>query len=172
MLTRLGRRTRFGSPTSLAVTHIVGNWAEVISSALPNRTRGYVSLTAISVTLDPVKLEVDLSGHRLRVWHARKLVRTLPVATGAPVSPTPTGRFSITDELVDFDRYAYGCCVLALSGHQVQFTPGWRGGDRLAIHGGGGLGDSITNGCLHASERDLHWLMRVVPLGTQIVIHR
>ena len=51
------------------------------------------------------------------------------------------------------------------------YLPGWTGGDRLAIHGGSGIGESVSNGCLHARANDLRWLLRRVPLGTQITIH-
>jgi hypothetical protein len=63
----------------------------------------------------------------------------------------------------------YGCCILALSGNQPHPPSGWTGGARLAIHGG--AYGAVSAGCLHASTRDLLYLMRVVPLGTQIVIH-
>lgn len=171
VLRMLGRRTSFGSPTSLAVTQIGSGWAEVISSALPNGGRAYVALEDVSLTYDPVTLEIDLSQHRLRAWRMGRLVRELSVATGSPSSPTPTGRYAITDKLTNFFSFAYGCCVLALSGHQEQLPSGWHGGDRLAIHGGGSIGLSRSNGCLHASEHDLHWLLRRVPLGTQVTIH-
>jgi lipoprotein-anchoring transpeptidase ErfK/SrfK len=29
----------------------------------------------------------------------------------------------------------------------------------------------VSSGCLHAAEPDLRWLMRQVPLGTQVLIH-
>jgi hypothetical protein len=29
----------------------------------------------------------------------------------------------------------------------------------------------VTAGCLHAATRDVRYLMRIVPLGTQIAIH-
>jgi lipoprotein-anchoring transpeptidase ErfK/SrfK len=171
VLTRVGAVTPFGTPTSLAVTRVSGGWAEVISSTLPNATHGYVRLAAVKLTYNPVTLEADLSRHVLRVWRGRTLLRTLRVATGSPASPTPTGRFAVTDKLTNFDSFAYGCCILALSGHQVRLRAGWTGGDRLAIHGGSGIGSSVSNGCLHASEADLRWLLRRVPLGTQITIH-
>ena len=63
----------------------------------------------------------------------------------------------------------YGCCLLALSGNQPHPPGGWSGGARLAIHGG--AYGAVSAGCLHASARGLRYLMRVVPLGTQIVIH-
>ncbi len=36
----------------------------------------------------------------------------------------------------------------------------------VAVHGGGGVGSAVSAGCLHASEPDLRYLMRAVPLGT------
>lgn len=171
VLARVGSVTAFGTPTSLAVTHVRGGWAEVISSTLPNATHGYVRLEQVALTYNPLRLEADLSRHVLRVWRGRTLLRTLPVATGSSASPTPTGRFAVTDKLTNFDSFAYGCCILALSGHQVRLRPGWTGGDRLAIHGGSGIGQSVSNGCLHASEHNLRWLLRRVPLGTQVTIH-
>jgi hypothetical protein len=93
------------------------------------------------------------------------------VGVGAPGTSTPTGRFAITDKLRG-SAYSsvYGCCILALSGHQTNLPPGWTGGDRLAIHGGSTAG-AVSTGCMHADEADLRDLMRIVPLGAQITIH-
>jgi len=61
--------------------------------------------------------------------------------------------------------------VLALSGHQSHLPSGWKGGGRLAIHGGGGIGTAVSSGCLHAGEANLRFLMASVPSGTLVVIH-
>ena len=167
----VGRTTEFGSRTSLPVVAFRGRWAEVISPLLPNGVHGFVPLGQVRLSHDPLALEVDLSRRRLRVWHRGAVRRWVDVGIGARLSPTPIGRFAVTDELADFHTSAYGCCVLALSGHQTHRPPGWTGGDRLAIHGGGGIGSAVSNGCLHASEANLRWLMRRIPLGTQVVIH-
>ena len=66
---------------------------------------------------------------------------------------------------------AYGCCVLALSGHQPNLPSTWTGGDRLAIHGGGGIGSAVSTGCPHARTADLLYMMRALPLGTHVIIH-
>jgi L,D-transpeptidase catalytic domain len=132
---------------------------------------GYVRVENLRLTHTPVVLEVDLSQRLLRVWRSGDLRLTVRVAIGAAVSPTPTGRFAVTDELYDFNPAAYGCCILALSAHQARLAPGWPGGDRLAIHAGGGAGTATSNGCLKAARADMRWLMARVPLGTQIVIH-
>ena len=171
VVARARRTTEFGSPTTFAVAGMQGRWAEVRSPLLPNDEHGFVNRKLLELSRVRVALDVDLSRRELRLWRAGEIRRRVEVAIGAPGSPTPTGRFAVTDELTGFYASAYGCCILALSGHQTHLPPGWSGGDRLAIHGGGGLGTAASNGCLHAAETDLRWLMRRVPLGTQVVIH-
>ena len=139
---------------------------------MPNGRLGWIDGTSASLSFSRVQLELeaDLSRRLLRVWVNGRVFRRMHVGVGRAGSRTPTGRFSITDKLRgrDYGSY-YGCCILALSGHQPNIPRGWTGGARLAIHGGA-LGASSA-GCLHASRRDLHYLMRIVPLGTQVVIH-
>jgi lipoprotein-anchoring transpeptidase ErfK/SrfK len=165
------RATEFGSRTTFAVTGIRGRWAEVISPLLANDEHGFVRRSELKLRRVRVAIDVDLSARRLRVWRGGVIVRRVEIAVGAAASPTPIGRFAVTDQLTGFNTSAYGCCILALSGHQTHVPPGWTGGDRLAIHGGGGLGSAVSTGCLHAGEADLRWLLRRVPLGTQVVIH-
>jgi lipoprotein-anchoring transpeptidase ErfK/SrfK len=165
------RTTEFGSRTTFAVTGIRGRWAEVISPLLPNDEHGFVRRSELKLSRVRVAIDVDLSARRLRVWRGGVIVQRMEVAVGAAASPTPIGRFAVTDRLTGFNTSAYGCCILALSGHQTHVPPGWTGGDRLAIHGGGGLASAVSTGCLHAAEADLRWLLRRVPLGTQVVIH-
>jgi len=81
-------------------------------------------------------LRVNLERKRLELVDGNRVERRIAVGVGGPGSPTPKGRFSITDKLPG-SAYgsAYGCCILALSGHQTNTPPGWTGGNRLAIHG-------------------------------------
>ena len=122
----------------------------------------------------PLLLDVDLSKRVLVVRGAHGVERRISVGIGAPDTPTPVGSFYVTDKLrgADFGSY-YGCCILALSGRQPHLPKGWSGGDRLAIHGSPTptWGQAVSNGCLHASEADLRYLMRTVPLGTAVRIH-
>jgi hypothetical protein len=171
IVVRVGQRTAFGSPTRLAVVEDRGNWVAVVSDALGNGVEGYARASAVQLSRKAWELEADLSRRLLLVHRWGVVVRRVAVAIGGPSSPTPIGRFSVTDELSDFYPSVYGCCVLALSAHQTRLAKGWRGGDRVAIHGGGGIGSAVSNGCLHAGEADLHYLMATIPLGTLIVIH-
>jgi L,D-transpeptidase catalytic domain len=171
ILARLGPRTVFGSPTRLAVVGESGEWLAVISGALGNRMRGFVHRSKIELVHDPFSLEVDRSARRLTVWRTGVALRRIRVAIGAPATPTPRGQFAITDKLANFWPSLYGCCAIALSGRQTRATPGWSGGNRLAIHAGSGMGAAVSNGCLRAAARDMQFLMRVLPLGTQVVVH-
>jgi lipoprotein-anchoring transpeptidase ErfK/SrfK len=176
VVARLGDRTDFGSRTTLSVAAWRGQWAAVPSPAVGNGRLGWVDTRAGSLDrlATDARLAVSLSRRRLELRIRGRLVRTVPVAVGRPGSATPTGRFSVTDKLVG-SRYGpyYGCCILALSGHQPHPPPGWTGGDRLAIHGTNApssIGTPSSAGCLRAAEDDVRVLMRRVPLGTPVVI--
>jgi lipoprotein-anchoring transpeptidase ErfK/SrfK len=168
----LSSRTVYGSRLTMPVVRMHGDWLGVMTAAMPNGHIGWVKAHAGALAFGRVRLELeaDLSRQMLRVWSHGRVVRRIRVGIGRPGSATPTGRFSITDKMPGWSLGSgYGCCLLALSGSQPNPPPGWSGGARLAIHGGGY--GPVSAGCLHASTADLRYLMRVVRLGTQIVIH-
>jgi lipoprotein-anchoring transpeptidase ErfK/SrfK len=174
VVARVGARTELGSPQTLAVAFRKGDWIAVRSPALGNAEVGWVRVSHLRLLRRPLLLEVDLSRRELTVHDPGGRAHRMSVAIGAPDTTTPTGDFYVTDKLAgsDFGPY-YGCCILALSGHQPNLPQGWSGGDRLAIHGSPTptWGQAVSNGCLHADEGDLRYLMKVVPLGTSVRIH-
>jgi hypothetical protein len=173
-LVEIGARTEFGSVQTLAVAFRQGDWIAVRSPALANNEVGWVRAGQLRLLRRPAALEVDLSMRELSVRDEQGHERRISVAVGAPDTPTPPGEFYVTDKLrgSEFGAY-YGCCILALSGRQPNLPQGWSGGDRLAIHGSPTptWGKAVSNGCLHADEADLRYLMRQVPLGTVVEIH-
>jgi L,D-transpeptidase catalytic domain len=176
VVARLPARTEFGSPQTLAVLRRERGWLGVSTTALPNDRVGWIDPDSARLDFDrtPIELRADLSDRTLTALNEGRVLHRSKVTIGGPASPTPTGRFAITDKLrgADFGSY-YGCCILAISGRQTKLPPGWQGGDLLAIHGGPSstIGGRLSAGCLHAGEADLRWLMRRVPLGTPITIH-
>jgi L,D-transpeptidase-like protein len=168
----LGSRTVYGSQLTMPVVRMRGDWLGVMTAAMPNGHIGWVKAQAGALAFGRVRLELeaDLSRQMLRVWAHGRVVRRIRVGIGRAGSATPTGRFSITDKMPgSWLGSGYGCCLLALSGSQPNPPPGWTGGARIAIHGGGY--GAVSAGCLHASTADLRYLMRVVRLGMPIVIH-
>lgn len=172
-LARLRRRTEFGSIQILAVARRRGRWLAVRSPALPNGQVGWISANHARLLHETWTLEVDLSSRRLIARHEGRRRFTIPVAIGKPDTPTPTGSFGVTDRL-RMSGTTYGCCALALSGHQPRIAQGWGGGTRIAIHGTtdtGSIGVPASHGCLRASAAGMRRLMAVIPLGATVRIH-
>jgi lipoprotein-anchoring transpeptidase ErfK/SrfK len=176
VLASVGAATEFGSSTTLAVAERRGRWVGLTSTDLPNGKLGWVrsSDPSLKAHATHMSVRIDLSRRKLELRDGRKVLRSATVGIGRAGSPTPTGRFSVTDKLPG-SRYGafYGCCIVALSGHQTNTPAGWQGGDRLAIHGTnnpGSIGVPSSAGCLHADAEDLRVLMRKVPLGTPVFI--
>jgi hypothetical protein len=173
-LRHLAVRTEFGSATVLGVIGRRAGWLRVITPRLPNHRSGWIPVRDARLDGTDYEIRVDRSAHRATLLHRRTAVLRFPVAVGRPGNETPLGRFAITDKLKPTDATSpYGCCALALSGHQTKLEPGWPGGDRLAIHGTPAtwsIGQAVSLGCLRAPARALRRLMRAVPLGTPVVI--
>ena len=171
---RLSAHTSFGSPQALSVVRSrQGRWLAVSTPELGNGHLGWVDARAGGLRFARTRLEIDVDlSQRLAVLRrGSRVLRRFAVGIGRPGSPTPTGRFSVTDKLNGpaYSPY-YGCCILALSATQPNLPAGWSGGNRIAIHGGP-TGGAVSAGCIHAGDADLRYLMRLVPLGTPVTIH-
>jgi hypothetical protein len=175
VIAHLKPKTAWGSPTVVWAPHQRGRWLGVVATALANNQIGWLDVRHDRPRMwrQRLTLRADLSERTVELRRGPEVLRTVSVTIGAPGSPTPTGRFTVTDKLIPGPRHAhYGCCLLALSGHQPKLRPGWAGGDRIAIHGSlaNQVGAAASAGCLRASDVDLKRLMKAVPVGTPVVI--
>jgi lipoprotein-anchoring transpeptidase ErfK/SrfK len=174
VVARLRTRTEFGSAKVLGVRARRGSWLRVIAPERPNGSDGWIPASAARLGYTDISIRIDRSARRLTLLDGRRVLHRFPVAVGRPGTPTPLGRFAITDRLrTDRADSPYGCCALALSGHQTHLLPGWPGGDRLAIHATpavDSIGKQASLGCLRAATATLHALLRVVPLGAPVFI--
>jgi lipoprotein-anchoring transpeptidase ErfK/SrfK len=174
ILARISPRTEFGSPRVLGVVERRPGWLRVIASELPNRRRGWLRAAHANLATTDWSLHVDRSARRLVLKRDGRRLRSLPVAVGRAGTPTPLGRYATTDELLTGRPDSpYGCCIIALSGHQTRLVEGWPGGDRLAIHATpqvDSVGKAASLGCLRARAGDVRLLMRRVPLGTPVFV--
>lgn len=172
---RLGTRGPLGGPLVLGVVGVRGSWLEVTAEALPNGRFGWVEFGR-DVAVQRVRwtLRASLSRRELDVLRDGRVVRTIRVAIGAAASPTPRGRFAVAERLSGPFGSAFGCCILVLTARQPRLPAGWDQSVTyyVAIHGGSGEGSAVSAGCLHASEADVRYLMRTIPLGTPVRISR
>ena len=174
VVARIGPRTEFGSRRVLAVTGRRGGWLRVTASELDNGERGWVRASAARLSGTDIWIRVDRSKREATLRRDGRVLRRFPVAVGRPGTETPLGRFAVTDRLhTGRADSPYGCCAVALSGHQTKLLPGWPGGDRLAIHATPNpetVGREASLGCMRAYDRDIRVLMRQVPLGAPVVV--
>jgi hypothetical protein len=177
VVARVGTLTPFGSQRALGVVATRrGRWLAVTEAGVAGNRMLWVDARAggLRYSRTALEMDVDLSKRALTLRRGDTIVRRVSVGIGAFASPTPTGRFAVTDKLdaASFSA-AYGCCILALSATQPNLPRGWAGGNRVAIHGtlsASDFGQAVSAGCVHAPDADLRYLMRVVPLGTPVVI--
>jgi hypothetical protein len=174
IVARLGDKTEFGSPVSFSVVATRPGWLGVTAPELPNGELAWIAR-------DPRKVDVywtrwsihaGLAARSLELRYGHQVVRTFSVTIGGPGTETPPGRYGVTDGISFDESPYYGCCALALSGHQTHELPaGWIGGNRLAIHGTpGAVGNAESLGCIRATDETMRYLFRRVPLGTPVFI--
>jgi hypothetical protein len=177
VLARVGSRTPFGSPRAFSVVATRhGRWLAVTEAGVGHNRVVWVDAksSGLRYARTRFELDIDLSSRTLIVRRYGATVRRLRIGVGRAGSATPTGTFAVTDKL-NGGVYspAYGCCILALSATQPNLPAGWSGGNRIAIHGtlsASDFGRAVSAGCVHASDADLRYLMRKVPLGTPVLI--
>jgi hypothetical protein len=170
----------WGGPTTLSVLAVKGDWVEGVTGTAqsdgPARLDNvpvWVPRSEIVLSWTRYRIDISLRAHRLWLVYAGRTVGSWVVGTGAPSSPTPTGRFALVDKVTGAHfGPAYGCCVLGLS---VREERGALAGGQIAIHGTdrtASIRANVSNGCVHGTNAMLHELSRRVPLGAPVFITR
>lgn len=134
---------------------------------------GWIRLRGLRTYTTQMSVLADLSRHRLWVYRGERVVLSARAATGAAASPTPTGRYTVSDRVAFPSGGVLGTYAFGLSGIQPNLPAGWSGGNQLAIHGTddpSSIGRSASAGCLRVAERVLDRLRRLLPVGTPVVV--
>jgi L,D-transpeptidase catalytic domain len=149
-------------------------WARIVLPWRPNGQSGWVSLAGRTVTQTAIWVRADLSRRTVTLMKGRGPLVVFKSAIGTASTPTPVGRFSVTDLVATGDPSGpFGWYAFGLSGHQPNLPAGWGGGDQLAIHGtnnSASIGTAASAGCLRVSAAALGTLKRYLRLGTPVVI--
>jgi L,D-transpeptidase catalytic domain len=172
---RITPKTEWGSARVLGVVSQRGDWLGVQAAELKNGEIAWIRRDRTKLDCVSWSLHADLSKRTLQIRHNGRTIRKVHVAIGRKDNPTPKGRFTVTDRLqVTTQGSPYGCCVLALTGHQTNLPPYWPGGDRLAVHATNdesSIGQPVSLGCMRAESAEARWLINHIPLGSPVFIH-
>jgi len=99
-----------------------GRYGEVTLpwSGKPNAT-GWIRLAGLARSTTTLSVHISLSRHELTVLRGTSVALRTIVGTGAAASPTPTGRFFVTDRVAASG--AFGAFAFGLSATQTHLPP-------------------------------------------------
>ena len=141
----------------------------------PNGSTRWMSAHVVRVLWVDTKIVIHVRAARLALYRAGRVVLRTRIAPGAPATPTPLGRFYVTERLVPKDPNGpWGPAALGTS----AFSPvlgNWVDGGPIGIHGTdepSAIGHAVSHGCIRLPNAQMKRLFAVVPAGTPVVILR
>ena len=151
-----------------------GTWLRVQLPTRPNGATGWVRANAGVEHSTPWRIEIRRSARRADVLEAGHLRASFSIVVGKPATPTPLGRFFVTEKLHLGARVAEGPWALATSAYSYVIQEFAGGPGQIALHGLVGftspLGTSASHGCVRFSNRAIGWIAARVGAGTPIWI--
>jgi lipoprotein-anchoring transpeptidase ErfK/SrfK len=174
-----GRRTRTirarpRTPLTFLVARRRGAWLKAHLPTRPNLATGWIRRRAVTLATTPYAIEIHLRAHRLTLRRRGRRVLRATIAKGRAVSPTPTGRYYVTDLLRPPEPHGfYGPYALGLSAHSDVYTSFAGGDGQIGIHGTDRpsvLGGDVSHGCIRVRNSVVSRLAARVPLGTPVDI--
>ena len=164
-----------GSTTVVAlVGEPADGWAEVSLPVRPNGTTGWIRLDQVDLFVVSGHIVVDLSDRSLVYYQSGREVLSAEIGIGSAHSPTPTGRFYVTDSVTLTKKGTpWGPHALGLSARSDRITS-FNGGDGIiGIHGTStpaSIGGAVSMGCVRLDNDKITRLHDLVPLGTPVEI--
>jgi len=150
-----------------------GRWLHVQLPLRPNGAAGWVRADHVRLSTVRTRIVVDLSERALRFYRRGKLVLRSSTAVGSSATPTPTGRYYVSQRLIPpAPGGPFGPGAIGISAFSPVLT-GWAQGGPVAIHGTNepwSIGRAVSNGCIrlpNGVDRRLFWQARE---GTPVII--
>jgi lipoprotein-anchoring transpeptidase ErfK/SrfK len=168
VLASLAPATGYGFATTLLVdddqASAAPGWVPVLVPFLkPNSTLGWVPEESVALSETTYEIQINLARHELVLLNAGQPVLSTAVILGTPETPTPTGRFYVTDPLncnvesvpgypVAECSSAYGVFAIGISGLSETLDSFEGTIPQIAVHGtdlpATELGKDLSNGCV------------------------
>jgi len=186
---RVHRRPGGGEPRTLEARSVEGRrlplvflvkerrdgWVHAYLPTRPNLSTGWLRASDVEFAVTRFRVQIQLDRHRLTLWRSGRRVMRAKIAKGKAISPTPTGRYYVTDLLRPPDpRGFYGPYALGLSAHSPvsRASPEATARSACTTNRPSVLGTDVSSGCIRVSNRVITQLAKRLPLGTPIDISR
>ena len=175
----LERETRHGARRVFLVDWREKRWtwpktARVFVPLRPNGRRAWVRATDVRFLVNPYYVTVRLHDRRLVVWRKGRVVLRTPIAIGRALTPTPAGKYFITDLLRQPNpRGAYGPLAFGTSAFSDVLQSFGGGPGQVGIHGTNRpslIGTEVSHGCIRVKNSTIRRLAKMLPLGTPVSI--
>jgi lipoprotein-anchoring transpeptidase ErfK/SrfK len=151
-------------------------WVRVRLPHRPNGSTGWVRSDGFRFLLDPFRVQVDLTRHRVSVWRGIRRVLHERIGVGRALTPTPVGRYYIVQLIKTRDPGGlYGPYAFGLSAYSPVLTSFGGGPGQIGLHGTNRpdlLGTDVSHGCIRMRNAAISKLARLLPLGTPVDITR
>ena len=182
VVTKLSKTTDYKQPRTLLAVNTKPGWWQVLLPIRPSTgaykdgmPMGWVKDADVIKGQSNFAIRISVSRHYLALFDSGKLVLETEVAVGKPETPTPLGKFYITDpvDLQSRPNGAYGAYALGLSAFSEVLKSFNGGPGQIAVHGNGQMntvGQNVSNGCIRVFNDAILQIAKAVPLGTPVTI--
>ena len=149
-------------------------WINVNLPVRPNGSTGWIRSDKVKRQRTLYSIQIDRQNFELKVLYDSQPILTTPVAIGNGDTPTPAGKFFIT-ELLDSSELnpAYGPYAYGLSGYSETLKE-FKGVDAIiGIHGTddpSSIGKNVSHGCIRVDNNIISEMTEYLPFGTPVEI--
>jgi lipoprotein-anchoring transpeptidase ErfK/SrfK len=176
-VTKLSDKTEYNVPRTYLVTDQTSRpgWLNVLLPIRPNGASGWIKASDVTMGASEYEIKIELAAHKLTLLKLGQPVLESATVIGTEKTPTPPGKFYITDpvDLQKNPNTGYGVFALGISGYSDVLTSFKGGPGQLAVHGTSNpdqVGQNISNGCVRVPNDVIMQLAMQAPLGTPVTI--
>jgi lipoprotein-anchoring transpeptidase ErfK/SrfK len=177
VVTKLSNRTEYNVPRTFLVTdqNSRPGWLNVLLPIRPNGSSGWIKASDVTLGRSDYEIKIELAAHKLTLLKLGQPVLESGVVIGTDKTPTPPGKFYVTDplDLHNNSNAGYGVFALGISGYSEVLTSFKGGPGQLAVHGTNNpdqIGQNISNGCVRVPNDIIEQIAAQAPLGTPVTI--
>ncbi|TVR34244.1 MAG: L,D-transpeptidase [Nitriliruptor sp.] len=166
--------TERGVPRVFLVEERDDGWLEVLLPVRPNGSTGWIREADVDLAWNPYEVEVNLADFRMTIHREDELIVDETIGYGDEDTPTPGGRYYITELLQPPDPTGvYGPFAFGLSGFSDVHLSFAGGEGVIGIHGTNepdSIGSTVSNGCIRVDNDVITDMASFLPLGTPVTI--